>query len=169
MTMQNPIIIDIEASGFGSNSYPIEIGLILEDKTKYCTLVRPESSWNYWDDSAEDVHQLTRKKLFSHGRTPAVVAQQLNTLLKGKTIYSDGWVVDHPWLIKLFEVAGIEMEFKLSSIELILKEQQVYLWDETKVEVIQDLDIRRHRASNDAHVVQETFLRTYDQISTMSA
>lgn len=169
MTKQPPIIIDIEASGFGSYSYPIEVGLILENKTKYCTLVKPEEDWVHWDSSAEDVHQITRDKLFSHGRTATVVAQQLNTLLSGKTVYSDAWVVDRPWLISLFEAAGIEMEFKLSSIELILKEQQIDLWDDMKIIVIQDLDIRRHRASNDAHVIQETFSRTLDQALMMSA
>jgi hypothetical protein len=45
-----PYIIDIEASGFGEESYQIEIGVILNDESKYCALIRPQPDWLYWDD-----------------------------------------------------------------------------------------------------------------------
>ena len=38
-----PLIIDVEASGFGPTSYPIEIGLALDDGHKYCILVHQET------------------------------------------------------------------------------------------------------------------------------
>ena len=34
-----PDIIDIEASGFGPDSYPIEIGVALSSGEKYCSLI----------------------------------------------------------------------------------------------------------------------------------
>ena len=37
-----PIIIDIEASGFGRGSYPIEVGLVLPDGTPHCFLIAPD-------------------------------------------------------------------------------------------------------------------------------
>lgn len=160
MAKQSPIILDIEASGFGSHSYPIEVGVILEDKSKYCSLIRPESHWDHWSTEAEKVHHIERNSLIKNGKSPLDVAKDLNNILKGKVVYSDGWVVDNPWLIRLFEAAGIEMAFKLSAIELILKETQMNHWDETKKIVINELNIARHRASNDAQIIQETFSRT---------
>ena len=37
-----PNIIDIEASGFAVQGYPIEIGIALASGGTYCTLIRPE-------------------------------------------------------------------------------------------------------------------------------
>lgn len=156
----SPVIIDIESSGFGSHSYPIEIGVILEDKTKFCSLIKPESSWVHWCDEAQQVHQINRDSLITHGKSSLSVAKNLNKILNGKTVYSDGWVVDSTWLIRLFEAAGIKMAFTLSAIEMILKEKQIYRWDEMKSSVINELNLSRHRASNDAQIIQETFTRT---------
>lgn len=36
-----PIIIDAEASGFGTDSYPIEVGVALGDASRHCYLVSP--------------------------------------------------------------------------------------------------------------------------------
>jgi hypothetical protein len=44
-----PAVLDVEASGFGAGSYPIEIGYIASDGTSYCTLIRPAPSWTHWD------------------------------------------------------------------------------------------------------------------------
>jgi len=156
----SPVIIDIESSGFGSHSYPIEIGVILEDKSKFCSLIKPESSWVHWCEDAEKVHRINRDSLVSHGKSSLSVAKKLNKILKGKTVYSDGWVVDSTWLIRLFEAAGISMAFTLSAIEMILKEKQIDRWDEMKSSVISELNLSRHRASNDAQIIQETFTRT---------
>jgi len=160
MIKASPVIIDIEASGFGSHSYPIEVGVILEDKSKYCSLIKPESNWKHWSKEAEDVHHIDRNSLIKNGKSPLDVAKDLNEILKGKVVYSDGWVVDNPWLIRLFDAAGLKMTFTLSAIEMILKEKQMSVWDEMKTTVINELNIVRHRASNDAQIIQETFSRT---------
>ncbi|MCP4234821.1 MAG: hypothetical protein GY770_14780, partial [Aestuariibacter sp.] len=47
--MQVPSIIDIEASGFGAHSYPVEIGVIREDGGKFCQLVKPYPDWTHWE------------------------------------------------------------------------------------------------------------------------
>jgi len=160
MTIYSPIILDIESSGFGSHSYPIEIGVILEDKTKYCSLIKPESNWVHWSEEAEKIHHIKRDSLINNGKSPYDVANHLNKLLNGKIVYSDGWVVDSTWLIRLFEAAQLEMTFSLSAIEMILKEQQMRRWDDMKNVVIRELKLDRHRASNDAQIIQETFTRT---------
>lgn len=118
--VRNPIIIDIEASGFGDRSYPIEVGVALDDDTKYCSLILPAPDWDHWDDAAEKVHRIARDILETHGRTVQEVAASLNRLFEGRTLYSDGWVVDKPWLTTLFHKAGMDMKFRVSPLELIL-------------------------------------------------
>ncbi len=155
-----PLIIDVEASGFGAGSYPIEIGLALEPEHRYCSLIRPAEHWTHWCEEAEGYHHISRELLFAHGREPETVAADINRLLAGLTVYSDGWVVDKPWVIRLFEQARMSMEFRLSALEMILSEAQMAIWHRTREQVIGELNIRRHRASNDALIIQQTWLRT---------
>ena len=49
--LNNPLIIDVEASGFGSKSYPIEIGVALNDGQRFCTLILPAPNWTHWDNN----------------------------------------------------------------------------------------------------------------------
>lgn len=118
-----PNIIDVEASGFGSHSYPIEVGLVLHDGKRFCSLISPAPDWTHWDPEAEKVHKVSRENLQKIGKPFQEVAVMLNTLLAGKTLYSDGWVVDKPWLITLFSRAGLDMAFSVSPLENILTEQ----------------------------------------------
>lgn len=155
-----PYIIDIEASGFGPHSYPIEVGVVLDPGRKYCSLITPAPDWTHWDDTAEAVHHVSRDVLIAHGRPPVQVALQLNELLGDRTVYSDGWVVDRPWLIQLFSRAGINQRFSISPLEMILSEPQMAIWHEVKDGVIRDLALTRHRASFDALIIQETYFRT---------
>ena len=158
-----PNIIDVEASGFGPHSYPIEIGVALDTGEKYCTLVMPEPDWTYWDDKAEQVHNISRETLHEYGKPLELVATELNLLLEGKTAYSDGWVVDKPWILKLFDDCSLIPAFTTSQLELILTEEQMAAWHTTKEAVLQELNLQRHRASYDAYVIQQTWLRTREQ------
>ncbi|WP_319381810.1 hypothetical protein [Thiomicrorhabdus sp.] len=157
---KSPFIIDVEASGFGPESYPIEVGLVLADGYRFCTLIQPLPEWTYWDDKAEDVHGISREILHQYGKPVAEVADTLNELLRGMTLFSDGWVVDQPWLNKLFFAAGKRMEFSISPLEMILSEHQMMLWHDVKDQLLSETDLKRHRASNDAWIIQETYNRT---------
>lgn len=42
-----PAVLDVEASGFGRYSYPIEVGYALPDGRVFCTLIRPEPHWTH--------------------------------------------------------------------------------------------------------------------------
>ena len=156
----HPLIIDLEASGFGRDSYPIEVGVAFDDDRKFCSLIRPQPQWAHWDPEAERVHGIARELLHQHGKPVVEVAAGLNRLLEGKTLYSDGWVVDRPWLTTLFHAAGETMRFHVSPLELILSEAQMARWHAVKQEVLAEVEHRRHRASVDAWVVQETYRRT---------
>jgi len=155
-----PNIIDIEASGFGATSYPIEIGIVLGTGEKYCSLIKPVASWTHWSDQAEQTHHISRELLHKRGRTVIQVANEINQFLDGQTVYSDGWVVDNPWLIELIHAARTDKTFTISALEYILNEQQMASWHETQKRIIAELSLTRHRASTDAFIIQETYRRT---------
>ncbi|GAA0855473.1 hypothetical protein [Aliiglaciecola litoralis] len=155
-----PTIIDIEASGFGSESYPIEVGVVTYLSQRYCRLIKPQPDWSHWSEEAEQLHGISRALLLEKGVRAAQVCAELNELLIGQTVYSDGWVVDYPWLIKLFYVAQMEMKFTLSPLENILTEQQMEKWHDTQKSVCDNTQIERHRASNDAVMIQSVFMQT---------
>lgn len=155
-----PFIVDVEASGFGCESYPIEIGLALENENRYCSLILPSDRWTHWDTAAQDTHHISRDLLIEHGKPLTQVAKELNQLLDGLTVYSDGWVTDKPWVTRLFSEAGIRQAFRISPLESILTEPQMEIWHTTKERILASTALTRHRASSDAFIIQETFFRT---------
>ena len=158
--MQNlPPFIDIEASGFGRGSYPIEVGFVMGPTTSYCSLIHPAEGWTHWDASAEQVHHISRAVLLSHGKPAATVAQSLNASLAGLTVYTDGWAHDYAWLGILFDEAGLQPAFRLESLRRLLSEDEAAHWDACKQQVIAELGEPRHRASTDARVLQQTLGR----------
>lgn len=161
-----PAIIDVEASGFGPDSYPIEIGVVGKDGFRFCSLIQPADHWSHWDDSAESVHHITRKTLNTFGRDLVDVAKALNKHFANQTLFTDGWVVDKPWVTRLFHTANVPMQFSISALEMTLREEQMAIWHQTKDEVIESLNLERHRASNDAVIIQETYRRTLMQLAT---
>ena len=156
--LRAPITIDVEASGFGQGSYPIEVGVALEDGRTSCFLIRPLSGWTHWDADAEAVHGITREVLMAHGHPPAEVAMRLNELLKYKTAYSDAWGHDQSWLALLFDVVGIPRRFRVESLRCLLEETHLELWSDEKAAALDALKNARHRASNDALVLQKTLV-----------
>ena len=155
-----PYIVDVEASGFGSRSYPIEIGLALEPEHRYCTLIAPARDWIHWDPEAQKVHHIPRDTLLASGKPLAQVALELNRLLQEATVYTDGWAVDKPWITRLFAEAGLRPTFWVSPLERILTEPQMDIWHDTRKKVAAALHLNRHRASADAFIVQDTFMLT---------
>ncbi len=156
-----PAILDIEASGFGQDSYPIEIGCICSDGSRFCNLIKPLPDWTHWSDSAEKAHGITKHTLLQLGKSPLELTRELNQRLGGMTVYSDGWVVDKPWLMKLFFAVGVQPQFTLSPIEMVMTEEQIMVWDDTRTKVLQTQNQKRHRASFDAYVIQQTWLESY--------
>lgn len=149
-----PIVINVEASGFGPGSYPIEVGLVLEDGGGYCVLVKPEPEWIHWDSDAERRHGLTREMLLRYGQPVTTVAHQLNTLLEGMKVYTDARGNHASWLDLLFHHAAQRRLFRLESLQALLPEDRLPLWNDTKSQMIEALNIPRHRASADARLLQ---------------
>jgi len=161
--IKSPIIIDIEASGFGPQSYPIEVGVVLATGDTRCYLIQPHDEWNYWDEEAESVHRIPRDILEAHGRPMEEVARDLNEFIGEESAFSDGWEVDSPWLNQLFYAAGMMPHFRLSALDFILSEEQMQVWHDTKDQVLTEMNLKRHRASLDALVIQKTYERTAPQ------
>src|SRR5689334_15524333 len=111
-----PVFVDVEASGFGRGSYPIEIGFVDSDGQAFCCLIHPVPDWRHWDDGAEALHGISRDLLMRHGRPPEWVAAEMNARLRGKTVYCDGWAHDYPWLARLYDSADLVPSFELRDL-----------------------------------------------------
>ncbi len=149
--------LDIEASGIHPESYPIEVGLVLNNGESWCSLIKPDDAWTHWDVEAEAIHGISREQLFCHGKTPKEVANELNQLIKNTTVYSDCWVLDQPWLAKLFEKAKVRQTFNLQDMMYTLNEEDYEKLYTTKQDIIAATKIERHRASNDARILQMAY------------
>lgn len=165
--MDMPNIMDIEASGFGRGSYPIEIGYVLTDGRADCMLIQPLADWRHWDADAQALHGISRHQLSRHGRNPQQVAQRLNQALRGLTLYSDAWGHDRSWLGLLFDSVGSFPSFSLQPLSSVLSEAQMARWHDTKEQILWELNLQRHRASTDARILQQTWLRTLRQSHTV--
>lgn len=154
-----PAVLDIEASGFGRDSYPVEVGFVLPDGQTYCTLIRPAPDWTHWDPAAEKLHHIPLATVIKHGRDVAEVARQLNARLCGLTIYCDGWAHDYVWLNVLFDAAGLTPSFKLDNLRALLTEQEAAFWGIVKKQITTEMRLPRHRASSDAKILQRTLMR----------
>lgn len=161
--MEKITTLDIEASGLSPDSYPLEIGIVLPDDSSWCSLIEPAKTWDHWSKEAEALHQITRENIEHYGKAISEVAHTLNTLLKGKTVYSDCWVLDDRWLRKLYLEARMTPSFRLTDIMYILKEDDFLSWETTKSNVAKELNMHRHRATNDARILQESFSRITHQ------
>ena len=160
MTQELPIIIDVEASGFGNGSYPIEVGLMLADGQTYCSLIKPESDWTHWDKTAESLHCVSQQTLLDFGKDAVQVATQLNEMLKDKTVYSDAWANDMAWISLLYDRVELPQLFTIESLVKILSEEQQQLWERAKNQVMVELELKRHRASSDARIIQMAYKQT---------
>jgi hypothetical protein len=154
-----PTVLDIEASGFGRNSYPIEVGYVLPNGHTFCTLIKPEPDWTHWDEQAAHIHHITRDLINQRGLAAKDVAQRLNTELRGQTVYTDGWANDYTWLGALYEAADMAPSFRLENLRSLLTDSEADRWHIVKAQISNERGAQRHRASSDARLLQLTLMR----------
>jgi len=108
-------IIDFEASGLESDSYPIQVAWNMGDVV-HSHFIDPRyvSQWQGWSLASEAVHNISRSFLHEHGEFPADVAKAMNESLGGSTIYSDAVPYDKNWCQRLFDASPYEMAFTFS-------------------------------------------------------
>ncbi|MFG6138312.1 hypothetical protein [Halomonas sp. B23F22_10] len=158
-----PTLLDIEASGFGRGSYPIEVGLAREDGSTCAFLIQPLDEWTHWDPKAELLHGISRNRLAREGHPVRQVACWLNDeLAEIGVAYSDSWGYDNTWLSLLFHHAGMLPAFRLEALRRLLSEEQMARWSDIKEAIIEERGIHRHRAGEDALLLQLTYQRTLE-------
>ena len=91
----------------------------------------------------------------------AEVATELNQRLHGRAVYCDNWAHDYAWLARLFESADISPSFQLRHLRELLSENAAERFDDTREIVARNLQLRRHRASSDARVLQLSVARLW--------
>jgi len=153
-----PCIVDIEASGFGYGSYPIEVGFVTSDTKAHCALIKPFDYWTHWDQDAELLHGISRATLAAHGKSPYFICQWLNERLSGQTIYSDAWANDMSWLGRLFDECGMQQAFRIESLLVLLSPYEQERWSKVLERVSNSSKKIRHRASVDASLIQKAFI-----------
>ncbi len=139
------IFVDIEASGLGPDSYPIEIAWKCEKTGKQDSfLIDPSSveGWEFWDEFAEELHGIEPEQLFREGISAAQACERLNAALAGKTLTCDAYQFDLFWLTRLFASQGLSMRFGIQGIERFLTSEQRALYR-------QRTQYRGHRALKD--------------------
>lgn len=152
-------IIDIESSGLSSKSYPIEVGITLSNGDTYSTLIRPCDGWEYWDESAAELHGISKEELIEKGKPIDEVCREINELCKGRVLYSDGWTYDSSWMNTLFGFAGISPSFRISALDPLFGENwSSCLWREMKEQIAISMSTSLHRALTDAMIISQTFL-----------
>jgi hypothetical protein len=165
--MTPPIILDIEASGFGAGSYPVEIGYANASGHVWSAQVQPHADWLHWDKEAEKLHQQSRQSLEMHGQTAREIALHLNRVFEHQTVYTDGWYQDFVWLHALYEAAGLSPHFKLEDLSLTLTAEQKAIWHDTKQQVRDSMALQAHRASTDAKALQLTWIKTAEMTAAL--
>lgn len=99
-------VIDIEASGLSTGSYPVEVAVQeIGGETKGEWMVRPEPGWTrwHWDEDAAMMHGISREETERAGMCARDVCKELRQLLGDGRLFSDAHVYDQQWLDRLIE------------------------------------------------------------------
>jgi hypothetical protein len=153
----NPTFIDFEASSLDLiSSYPIEVGICAPDGVTSSWLIKPHVLWRDWSEQAQNIHGITRDMLITEGQEVSVVAAELNETLPD-IVYCDALAFDSFWLYRLFRAAKVQPRFELECVAVLLDESRAKAWNRTRESVLQMLNIKTHRADNDALIMHSTW------------
>lgn len=116
------LCIDIEASGLGALSYPIEIALVDPSSGSHiCWLIKPPAEWithRSWDLGAEQIHKITLSQLLERGLPPELLVDDLCVRMAGKHVVSDAPSKDRQWLDILLSFCHKKIsEFEMHDLE----------------------------------------------------
>ncbi|WP_293267800.1 hypothetical protein [Neptunomonas sp.] len=143
------ICVDIEASGLGPRSYPIEIawkcGITGESDL---FLINPDTGYNWteWDLSAAGIHGISMDELLAVGVSVNSACDRLNQKLGNRILTSDALDFDYFWMRRLFESAMMKPTFKMQGIDSVLDGGQLIQY-----RLIAGAQLRKHRAMDDVN------------------
>lgn len=155
--------LDIESSGLDEESYPIEVGFTLGDKS-YSYLIKRPPEWSFWDEISElCYHNISQEDLAEKGLDPLVVVSLMNEQLSGQVLYTDSYAFDEFWLRKLYAYVNVEMSFKLVDFKKLTADYGIsdYSFFELKEEM-NDEELS-HRAAYDAQLNKDVLRKLIDQ------
>jgi hypothetical protein len=153
---------DLEASGFGSNSYPTELGwaVVQEDGSVLgdSMLIRPPARWttyaNAWSAPSEALTGISRQMLDRDGLSPAEVMKRFLVAVEGCELFADEPDFDHHWLGMLAEAALVDLDGrKIGNAKTLIEEAG------GKGALAGEPDGPRHRAGPDARRLALVFVR----------
>ena len=113
---------DLEASGLGQATYPIEVAYAEADDEALTEgdagswLIAPTEDWRdygSWDPAAESLHGLTFDRLVAEGVPVEEVARRMNARFSGVPVFSDSPLSDANWCGILFEWSPEPARFAL--------------------------------------------------------
>ncbi|MGV6819462.1 MAG: hypothetical protein ACWA5T_03070 [Parvularcula sp.] len=150
--------IDVEASGLGPNSWPIEVGWGFVGTDPRAVLIKPADSWSMvaWEKSAEALHRISPIQLVTEGKKPIEAALGLNAALAGAQVYSDAPDYDSFWLFRLYDAAGIKPNFRLFDLGDLLRP----IWEGEPAELVDLASAEAphiHRAAADVRHLQKMY------------
>jgi hypothetical protein len=149
-------VLDIEASGLSSNSYPIEIA-ISNGSLHYTALIKPSSEWTHWDQGAQQLHQIERLALLNEGQNIDSVCWRINQLLGSNTVFCDCEDWDGYWLHRLFSKSKYRPSFKLDDILSLLPSDKLqHSYQNNKQSLQSTGQFIAHRALDDAQLIQQS-------------
>lgn len=156
--------IDLEASGLGARSWPVEVGWAFADGRSSSLLIRPDASWtdDAWDPGAERLHGLARETLRAEGAPARDAAIRLNAAFAGCRVYSDAPDWDGFWLFRLFTAAGVRQSFALNDYGRLVR-PLAGVREESLLARAARLSPRRHRAEADARHLQTLWRLAADE------
>ncbi len=103
------MFVDLEASGLGPDSWPIELGVAWIDEEdeirSESRLIRPEASWTShgWSTESAAVHGIGRAELAT-APSAATVARWFLRLAGGNRLVSDAPEIDERWLSRILDL-----------------------------------------------------------------
>jgi DNA polymerase III alpha subunit (gram-positive type) len=154
------VMLDVEASGLGHSSYPVEVAFASSTGAQANFLIKPTTDWlekGEWDKSAEKLHGLSQQQLLQKGDNIVSVAQQLNKYLCSKLVLCNDLTFDGFWLTQLFQAANTSVTFHLIDLSDLFDfwgEEKAHLYKE---EYGKTLNTNEHRALPDA----KRFVKAY--------
>lgn len=115
------IILDVEASGLSEESYPIQVALLdSETGDSLMFYIKPTDDWIYWNEEAEEIHNITQKLLSDIGIDVDEAVTRITEFMvekKESTMYCDAPDYDGFWLKRLFDAAfSVEVQFNMDHV-----------------------------------------------------
>lgn len=122
ITVATPLIVDLEATGLGENSFPIEISWVNHKGKIFTHFISVEGVDNVeWDENISEINRITLEDLEDGLSVNEVVALLEESIGDGElVIYTDGVEWDEFWLRRLYSAAECKFPgFKFIPVEAI--------------------------------------------------